>query len=651
MSSTLVSRKNLVMAALIIAVGTALLFWVDGVGSPVLVSILMTLQVLLLGILMAKSGGEGQQQMELQNELARLLDNSSEMAQITTVHGHSMLLLSDRHRVNQDELIHKTGEMSVLSELLLKHNSDLHKEAWVLSTKAIESFEDVRESADAVESVSKYIETMASKSEEARANTDQVAEAEKELSSRIEDINVNFKHVVHSADTVSDAVVRMTDALKGIRERCGVADKETALANGNADAMVESMGKLSASVLEIDKILGVIRNITDKTNMLALNASIEAAGAGEAGKGFAVVANEVKELAQQTADSTRMIASQSEAIQSLTREVGQAIEMVSKNVDQINEINGDISRSVVEQDSLVQEISSSMDGMTQAVEVVTRDANAMEEKVSDVTNAAMVAYQRAKEISETAAVAAQSARDVSDGSKGAAFKTEEVQKTINSVLNLAAEIQKQTLKLIYTSQSVRSASRSSDRLAGMLHDASSHFKPLVEQLSLGDSAHQMAEMKQEFLDWLDKTESIMSGQSTTTAEDHQQATQTKLGEWVIQDRDQLLQDSPHYTQLKNGLDHIHKLALSMAQFMGDISQEELAMVQDRKTEIFSQADDSASDSSAQSSENLQEHFLKVEAHMQNKSDDLKEAVRAFFKLLDEMVEHAGYAQSDRPEML
>ncbi|MEO5364668.1 MAG: methyl-accepting chemotaxis protein, partial [Magnetococcus sp. DMHC-8] len=90
------------------------------------------------------------------------------------------------------------------------------------------------------------------------------------------------------------------------------------------------MQKLGVSAQEIGKVVAVISNIAEQTNILALNASIEAAGAGEAGKGFAVVANEVKELARQTSEATRMISEKIGQIQETTTAAGVATQQVGE---------------------------------------------------------------------------------------------------------------------------------------------------------------------------------------------------------------------------------------------------------------------------------------------------------------------------------
>jgi methyl-accepting chemotaxis protein len=137
------------------------------------------------------------------------------------------------------------------------------------------------------------------------------------------------------------------------------------------------IGSLVAAAEKIGDVIGLITEIAEQTNLLALNATIEAARAGEAGKGFAVVASEVKNLANQTAKATDEIAQQIASIQSATSNAVRATEGIGVTIGSINEISSAIAEAVEQQGAATRDIADS------TVDI-TADAQAVTEKISAV---------------------------------------------------------------------------------------------------------------------------------------------------------------------------------------------------------------------------------------------------------------------------
>ncbi len=109
--------------------------------------------------------------------------------------------------------------------------------------------------------------------------------------------------------------------------------------------------KLSRAAQQIGDVVKLITAIAEQTNLLALNATIEAARAGEAGRGFAVVASEVKSLASQTAKATDEISSHITGMQLATQESVAAIKEIGQTIGQISRIAGTIATAVEQQSS------------------------------------------------------------------------------------------------------------------------------------------------------------------------------------------------------------------------------------------------------------------------------------------------------------
>ncbi|MHA1601077.1 MAG: methyl-accepting chemotaxis protein, partial [Alphaproteobacteria bacterium] len=124
-----------------------------------------------------------------------------------------------------------------------------------------------------------------------------------------------------------------------------------------AESTNTSIKNLAEAAEKIGAVVSLIQDIAEQTNLLALNATIEAARAGEAGKGFAVVASEVKSLATQTAKATEDIGGQIAAIQGSTDEAVTAIGGIGKIISELDEIATSIASAVEEQGSATQEIA------------------------------------------------------------------------------------------------------------------------------------------------------------------------------------------------------------------------------------------------------------------------------------------------------
>ena len=127
-----------------------------------------------------------------------------------------------------------------------------------------------------------------------------------------------------------------------------------------AEATDERIGKLSRAAQRIGDVVKLITAIAEQTNLLALNATIEAARAGEAGRGFAVVASEVKSLASQTAKATDEISSHIAGMQQATEDSVTAIKAIGSTITQVSNIASSIASAVEEQGAATAEIARSV---------------------------------------------------------------------------------------------------------------------------------------------------------------------------------------------------------------------------------------------------------------------------------------------------
>ena len=163
--------------------------------------------------------------------------------------------------------------------------------------------------------------------------------------------------VAASVDTVATGSTQMESAIREIAQNATEAARVAGSAVEVAENTTKTVGKLGDSSQEIATVIKLINGIAEQTNLLALNATIEAARAGEAGKGFAVVASEVKELAQETARATEDISKRVEAIQADTAGAVEAIGPISTVLGEINDFQATIAAAVEEQTATSNEMN------------------------------------------------------------------------------------------------------------------------------------------------------------------------------------------------------------------------------------------------------------------------------------------------------
>ena len=211
----------------------------------------------------------------------------------------------------------------------------------------------------------------------------------KSVAAATEELSVSVREVANSASDTTSAAQRAQQLIKSGNDRI----RETVLMTTRVVDAVErsssTINTLSAAIHKIGSITQVITDIAGQTNLLALNAAIEAARAGEQGRGFAVVADEVRTLAERTSTSTRDIAATIAEIQSVTREAVEAMASARKEVeattsslqssaesldgvtqaaDEVAEMAQSISAATVEQTQASEEVAQNMERITQLIE-------------------------------------------------------------------------------------------------------------------------------------------------------------------------------------------------------------------------------------------------------------------------------------------
>jgi methyl-accepting chemotaxis protein len=238
----------------------------------------------------------------------------------------------------------------------------------------------------AIDSLKNAMGSIAEAARGMESGANEIASASDDLSKRTEQQAASLEETAAALDEITATVRRSAD---GAKQASGAASAASADADRSGEVVreaVSAMGEIEKSSTQISQIIGVIDEIAFQTNLLALNAGVEAARAGEAGRGFAVVAQEVRALAQRSADAAKEIKT---LIANSTAQVDRGVKLVGETgtalagiVSKVGEINGlirEIAESSQEQATGLNEVNAAvnqMDQVTQQNAAMVEEANA-----------------------------------------------------------------------------------------------------------------------------------------------------------------------------------------------------------------------------------------------------------------------------------
>ena len=214
-----------------------------------------------------------------------------------------------------------------------------------------------------------------------RSGTDDIARAADDMAQRTEQQASTLQQTAAAVEQLTATVARTAKGAKQVSARVGEAAADAQASGDVVTRAAEAMTQIESSSAKVSQILGVIDEIAFQTNLLALNAGVEAARAGDAGRGFAVVAQEVRALAQRSADAAKEIKT---LIADSSRQVGAGVDLVGQT--------GEALRGIVDKvgaiDTLVDEIAASANEQASALGQVNVAVNQLDQVTQ--RNSAMV---------------------------------------------------------------------------------------------------------------------------------------------------------------------------------------------------------------------------------------------------------------------
>lgn len=315
------------------------------------------------------------------------------------------------YRLNTDNEMHSLG---VWFNIFITKINEVIRDTMVLSHELLLSSEEM---STAINEFSENASTQASSSEEIIATVEVISSGFTNISERVEDENLGLKAMIHRVNELAGIIDNMGEKVRKTQVNTDEFTGKARHGEQMLNDMNQSMMKISDSSAEAMKIILIIDDISEKINLLSLNASIEAARAGEAGRGFAVVAEEISKLADQTASSLKQIDSlikvnNSEVKKGLfnVQDIVETIAAIIEGFDLISGMTKEISEimetELKSKDTVVDEIESVRE-MSDAIKAATGEqmdaSNEIVKMVNVINDTTQQIAARAEELAANSA--------------------------------------------------------------------------------------------------------------------------------------------------------------------------------------------------------------------------------------------------------
>jgi methyl-accepting chemotaxis protein len=321
---------------------------------------------------------------------------------------------------NRDEI----GDLARSFNQMAKNLRTLIHQVMSSAEQVAASAEELTASAEQTVQATEQIATIA---QEISIGTQKQSQSVRETSHTINEMAASVQQIAASSQSVSTTAVQTSNAAKEGNQSIQKAVQQMNFIHTTVNEASQSIKQLGEHAKHIDTIVEIISNIANQTNLLALNAAIEAARAGEQGRGFAVVADEVRKLAEESRQSAQKIAEYIATIQDEIHKVVQKMEAGTIEVNTGIEVVHEAGNSFEQIQRLIHEVADQFQEVSSAVQQMAASSEQVVRTIDDVT--------------EIAASSAAGTQTVSASAEEQLATMEEITASATALAKMAEELQ------------------------------------------------------------------------------------------------------------------------------------------------------------------------------------------------------------------